>query len=74
MQACSAISGVCVPLYDSLGPDAVEYILKHSDMQGVFVAAPCLARLVQAIGRERGHVLNFVCCWGAPPEEQLAEV
>lgn len=36
-QAISACGGVCVPLYDSLGPGAVAHILTHSGMEVVFV-------------------------------------
>ncbi|KAM0013973.1 putative long-chain-fatty-acid--CoA ligase [Helianthus debilis subsp. tardiflorus] len=35
-HACSAYSYVSVPLYDTLGPDAVKYIINHSDVQAVF--------------------------------------
>ncbi len=36
-QACSAFGGASVPLYDSLGPDAVRFILEHSKAEVVFV-------------------------------------
>ncbi|KAD0994762.1 hypothetical protein R6Q59_031986 [Mikania micrantha] len=35
-HACSAYSFVSVPLYDTLGPDAVKYIINHADLQAVF--------------------------------------
>ncbi|KAJ0954959.1 putative long-chain-fatty-acid--CoA ligase [Helianthus annuus] len=35
-HACSAYSYVSVPLYDTLGPDAVKYIINHADVQAVF--------------------------------------
>nr|GEV36131.1 long chain acyl-CoA synthetase 7, peroxisomal [Tanacetum cinerariifolium] len=35
-HACSAYSYVSVPLYDTLGPDAVKYIINHADIQAVF--------------------------------------
>ncbi|XP_023731133.1 long chain acyl-CoA synthetase 7, peroxisomal [Lactuca sativa] len=35
-HACSAYSYVSVPLYDTLGPDAVKYIINHADLQAVF--------------------------------------
>ena len=61
-------------MYDSLGPEAVEHILGHSDMEGVLVAAPCLPRMLQATRKVPGHALKFVCCWGPAPEELLVEV
>ncbi|KAK3034642.1 hypothetical protein RJ639_033597 [Escallonia herrerae] len=36
MEACSAHSLVCVPLYDTLGPGAVNFILDHAEIDFVF--------------------------------------
>ncbi|KAJ9681988.1 hypothetical protein PVL29_018059 [Vitis rotundifolia] len=35
-HACSAYSYISVPLYDTLGPDAVKYIVNHADVQAIF--------------------------------------
>ncbi|XP_022138276.1 long chain acyl-CoA synthetase 6, peroxisomal-like [Momordica charantia] len=35
-HACSAYSYVSVPLYDTLGPDAVKYIVNHALVQAIF--------------------------------------
>jgi long-chain acyl-CoA synthetase len=35
-HACSAYSFTSVPLYDTLGPDAVKYIVNHATLQAVF--------------------------------------
>lgn len=35
-HACSAYSYISVPLYDTLGPDAVQYIVNHADVQAIF--------------------------------------
>ncbi|OIW13006.1 hypothetical protein TanjilG_15455 [Lupinus angustifolius] len=37
MEACSAHSFVCVPLYDTLGPGAVNFIIDHAEVDFVFV-------------------------------------
>ncbi|CAK9152867.1 unnamed protein product [Ilex paraguariensis] len=37
MEACSAHSLVCVPLYDTLGPGAVDFIMGHAEINIVFV-------------------------------------
>ncbi|KAI4295147.1 hypothetical protein MLD38_040602 [Melastoma candidum] len=37
MEACSAHSLVCVPLYDTLGSEAVNYIINHAEISIVFV-------------------------------------
>ncbi|GFQ00199.1 long chain acyl-coa synthetase 7 peroxisomal [Phtheirospermum japonicum] len=34
-HACSAYSYISVPLYDTLGPDAVKYIVNHADIQAI---------------------------------------
>ncbi|XP_071716268.1 long chain acyl-CoA synthetase 6, peroxisomal-like [Rutidosis leptorrhynchoides] len=35
-HACSAYSYISVPLYDTLGPDAVKFIVNHSSAQAIF--------------------------------------
>ncbi|XP_065863366.1 long chain acyl-CoA synthetase 6, peroxisomal-like [Euphorbia lathyris] len=35
-HACSAYCYISVPLYDTLGPDAVKYIVNHADVQAIF--------------------------------------
>ncbi|KAM7462764.1 hypothetical protein LguiA_030885 [Lonicera macranthoides] len=35
-HACSAYSYISVPLYDTLGPDAVRYIVNHATIQAIF--------------------------------------
>ncbi|MBA0755745.1 hypothetical protein Gogos_020603 [Gossypium gossypioides] len=35
-HACSAYSLISVPLYDTLGPDAVKYIINHAELKAVF--------------------------------------
>lgn len=37
MEACSAHSLICVPLYDTLGPGAVNFILDHAEIDFAFV-------------------------------------
>ncbi|KAA8548618.1 hypothetical protein F0562_000302 [Nyssa sinensis] len=40
--ACSAYSYISVPLYDTLGPDAVKYIINHAVVQAIFCEAQTL--------------------------------
>ncbi|XWS57539.1 hypothetical protein CRYUN_Cryun09bG0183200 [Craigia yunnanensis] len=35
-HACAAYSYISVPLYDTLGPDAVKYVTNHSGIQAIF--------------------------------------
>ncbi|XVF32926.1 hypothetical protein REPUB_Repub17cG0125100 [Reevesia pubescens] len=37
MEACGAHSLICVPLYDTLGPGAVNFIIDHAEVDFVFV-------------------------------------
>ncbi|KAK6929991.1 AMP-dependent synthetase/ligase, partial [Dillenia turbinata] len=48
-HACSAYSYISVPLYDTLGPDAVKYIVNHAAVQAIFCVHQTL------------NVLVFVC-------------
>uniref|UniRef100_A0A452XW33 AMP-dependent synthetase/ligase domain-containing protein n=1 Tax=Aegilops tauschii subsp. strangulata TaxID=200361 RepID=A0A452XW33_AEGTS len=37
MQACNGYSIICVPLYDTLGAGAVDYIIDHAEIDVVFI-------------------------------------
>ena len=54
----------CVPLYDSLGENAIEYIVTHSEATIVFVASDKIANLAAALPHVKGQVKNVVY-WGA---------
>ena len=43
----------CVPLYDSLGEHAIEYIIKHSESTIVFAQAAKLATLAKSLPHVR---------------------
>ncbi|KAI7753705.1 hypothetical protein M8C21_009346 [Ambrosia artemisiifolia] len=45
-HACSAYSYVSVPLYDTLGPDAVKFIVNHSSAQAIFCVPQTLHSLL----------------------------
>ncbi|XP_016647754.1 PREDICTED: long chain acyl-CoA synthetase 6, peroxisomal [Prunus mume] len=45
-HACSAYSYISVPLYDTLGPDAVKYIVNHAVVQVIFCAPETLNSLL----------------------------
>ncbi|KAL3843960.1 hypothetical protein ACJIZ3_001363 [Penstemon smallii] len=45
-HACSAYSYISVPLYDTLGPDAVKYIVNHADIQAIFCVPNTLNTLL----------------------------
>ncbi|KAK4266368.1 hypothetical protein QN277_027304 [Acacia crassicarpa] len=45
-HACSAYSYISVPLYDTLGPDAVKYIVNHATVQVIFCVPQTLNSLL----------------------------
>ncbi|XP_027107684.1 long chain acyl-CoA synthetase 6, peroxisomal-like [Coffea arabica] len=45
-HACSAYSYISVPLYDTLGPDAVKYIVNHAYVQAIFCVPSTLNTLL----------------------------
>ncbi|GBF96698.1 hypothetical protein Rsub_09440, partial [Raphidocelis subcapitata] len=80
MQACNRMSYECVPLYDSLGENAIEFILRHSEAAAVFVAGGKAGKLAAALGEikakegEEGEALvKSVIYWGDAPDAALLE-
>mmetsp|Transcript_18262 Transcript_18262/g.51152 ORF Transcript_18262/g.51152 Transcript_18262/m.51152 type:complete len:544 (-) Transcript_18262:303-1934(-) len=63
MQACNHQNLKCVPLYDTLGHDAVEFIMKHSEAAGVFCQGPKLKVLSGALQSVKSNI-KLVCFWG----------
>ncbi|KAJ4780273.1 Long-chain acyl-CoA synthetase 1 [Rhynchospora pubera] len=50
-HACSAYSYVSVPLYDTLGPDAVEFIVNHASVQVIFCVPQTLSILLSFVSK-----------------------
>lgn len=63
LQACNRQTAYCVPLYDTLGPDAVEYIIGHAEVTIVFASALKMRALVEPLSRAKGSV-RAVIVWG----------
>ena len=47
--ACYAYSMVTVPLYDTLGPEAVRYICSHAELAAVACSAPLMGTLLPCL-------------------------
>ena len=62
-QACNRQSAYCVPLYDSLGEDAIEYIVDHASCSIIFVASLKFPGLIGALPRLK-HLVKTVVYWG----------
>lgn len=71
MQACNRQSAYCVPLYDTLGSDAVRYIINHAEVTIVFADALKMPALIQPLKETKGQVIAVVY-WGEP--DTLAKV
>ncbi|MEW5297108.1 MAG: hypothetical protein WDW36_000336 [Sanguina aurantia] len=63
MLAVSAGGMVGVPLYDTLGPDVIKYVINHSEMLVVFVGRSNLVTLLQALHGGQ-HCVKMVVVWG----------
>lgn len=48
--ACHAMSAISVPLYDTLGPDAVRYICGHAELSAIVCSAKVLPIVLQCVG------------------------
>jgi hypothetical protein len=55
LQACNRMSYQCVPLYDTLGENAVEYIINHSEVGGS-ISGSCFSSFASS---ETGHCLQW---------------
>ncbi|KAH7620805.1 putative Long chain acyl-CoA synthetase 4 [Nannochloris sp. 'desiccata'] len=64
MQACNRMTIYCVPLYDSLGENAIEYIINHSESSIVFAQSEKLGMLAKALPHVKDQIKHIVY-WGA---------
>lgn len=56
LKALDAVSGVVVPIYDSLGDSAVEHILGHAEVEAILVEERKLSMLAKLTEAMRGQV------------------
>ncbi|GMP87414.1 hypothetical protein CsSME_00039799 [Camellia sinensis var. sinensis] len=68
MEACSAHSLICVPLYDTLGPGAVNFIIGHAEIDFVFVQDK---KVKEILNPECTHAkrLKLIVCFTSLAEE-----
>eukprot|EP00775_Hariotina_reticulata_P012350 gene12350-12484_t len=71
MQACNRMSYECVPLYDTLGENAVEYIIKHSGSVVVFSESKKLGLLASALTNVDLEQFKGVVYWGDGDAEAI---
>ena len=70
--ALHAYGMVAVPLYDTLGPDAVGYIARHAGLRAIFCSAATLPTLLRSTGGGDGCPdLKLVIVYGTQGELPL---
>lgn len=60
MQACNAHGLFCVPLYDSLGAGAVEFILCHAEVSIAFVEAKKISEVLKTLPNTTKYLKTLV--------------
>ncbi|XP_010668007.2 long chain acyl-CoA synthetase 4 [Beta vulgaris subsp. vulgaris] len=60
MQACNAHGLYCVPLYDSLGAGAVEYIICHAEVSIAFVEEKKISEVLKTLPNTRKYLKTLV--------------
>jgi long-chain acyl-CoA synthetase len=71
MQACNRMNLYCIPLYDTLGENAIEYIVKHSEASVLFAHGDKLDMLCKALPDLEVHTVIY---WGKGKDELIDEV
>ncbi|PSR85930.1 Long chain acyl-CoA synthetase, partial [Actinidia chinensis var. chinensis] len=68
MEACNGHSLICVPLYDTLGPGAVNFIIDHAEIDFVFVQDK---KVKELLNTECMHAkrLKLIVCFNSLTEE-----
>ncbi|KAL3658196.1 hypothetical protein V7S43_016826 [Phytophthora oleae] len=71
-QSCNRMAYTLVPLYDTLGPSTVPYILNHTEMKVVFCAKAQTTTLLRCLP-ECPHLKTIVQYESNLDEQQVAE-
>lgn len=73
MEACNGHSVCCVPLYDTLGANAVEFIIRHAEVQIAFVQESKLPELLKSLPNCVTY-LKTIVSFGEFTEQQRKEI
>ncbi|KAH7299664.1 hypothetical protein KP509_24G023000 [Ceratopteris richardii] len=73
MEACNAHSVACVPLYDTLGANAVEFIIRHAEIPVAFTQEVKLSELLKSLPNCL-EFLRVVVSFGSLSEQQRSEI
>mmetsp|Transcript_15455 Transcript_15455/g.41855 ORF Transcript_15455/g.41855 Transcript_15455/m.41855 type:complete len:871 (-) Transcript_15455:974-3586(-) len=75
IQAMNRMSAVCVPLYETLGENAIEYIIQHSGAKMVISQGSKLAAVAKALARgAKDVVTSGVVYWGKADPKDVESV
>ncbi|KAJ0716566.1 putative long-chain-fatty-acid--CoA ligase [Helianthus annuus] len=73
MEACNAHGLYCVPLYDTLGADAIEFVICHAEVTIAFVEEKKISELIKVIPKAREY-LKTIVSFGKVTREQREQV
>lgn len=65
-QVCNRLAYRCVPLYDSLAEDKVEFIINHADCQAIVLSSDKLPTIINVLDSVAAN-LQLVMYWGDTP-------
>ncbi|KAK8956150.1 Long chain acyl-CoA synthetase 4 [Platanthera guangdongensis] len=72
MEACNAHGIYCVPLYDTLGANAVEFILLHAEVEIAFVEEKKIGELLKTLPSSTKFLKKIVSFGNVTPDERKA--
>ncbi|KAM7258039.1 hypothetical protein ACFE04_013780 [Oxalis oulophora] len=70
MEACNAHGICCVPLYDTLGANAVEYILNHAEVSIAFVEEKKIYEVLKTFPSTTKYLKTLVSFGKVTPEQR----
>ncbi|GMH22646.1 hypothetical protein Nepgr_024489 [Nepenthes gracilis] len=70
MQACNAHGIFCVPLYDTLGAGAVEFIIRHAEVSIAFVEEKKITELLKTLPNTKDCLRTLVSFGKVTPEQR----
>ncbi|KAJ3683080.1 hypothetical protein LUZ60_013307 [Juncus effusus] len=73
MEACNAHGVYCVPLYDSLGSGAIQFIINHAELHIVFAEEKKITEVIKTLPHTT-KFLKTIVSFGKITEEQRQEV
>ncbi|KAL6986399.1 Long chain acyl-CoA synthetase 4 [Sarracenia purpurea var. burkii] len=70
MEACNALGLCCVPLYDTLGAGAVEFIICHAEITIAFVEEKKISEVLKTLSSTTKYLRTIVSFGKVAPEQR----